>query len=161
MSIDVSEHAVRKSVVVHVSQASAFSLFTEQHGLWWPLETHHIGSQPAQTAVIEPRVGGRWFERSSDGVECDWGRVLVWEPPRRIVLAWQIGSDWKFNPNLITEVEVRFTAEGRDKTRVELEHRNLDRYGDTADAMQKAFDSPGGWEGALANFATLATGATR
>jgi uncharacterized protein YndB with AHSA1/START domain len=147
---------VRKSVLVNAPQAHAFAVFTEQHGSWWPLKTHHIGTAPAQTAFMEPRAGGRWFERSSDGAECDWGRVLVWEPPHRIVLSWDIGADWKYDPKLGTEVEVRFVSEGPDTTRVELEHRGLERYGAQAETMRATFDSERGWGGILRGFAQAA-----
>ncbi|MPZ14974.1 MAG: ATPase [Chloroflexi bacterium] len=147
---------VRKSVLVNAPQAHAFAVFTEQHGAWWPLNTNHIGADPAQTAIIEPRVGGRWFERSSDGVECDWGRVLAWEPPHRIVLSWDIGADWQYDPTLGTEVEVRFISDGPDTTRVELEHRRLERYGAQAETMQATFDSERGWGGILRGFAQAA-----
>lgn len=151
-----SEAVVRKSIVVEAPQAHAFAVFTEQHAAWWPLQTHHIGAQPAETAIIEPRIGGRWFERAADGTECDWGRVLAWEPPSRIVLAWCIGADWKFDPELNTEVEVRFISEGPGRTRVELEHRHLERYGAMAGTMQTTFDSEGGWTGILGRFSRAA-----
>jgi uncharacterized protein YndB with AHSA1/START domain len=148
--------SVRKSVLVNAPQVHAFTVFTEQHGTWWPLQTHKIGKQPAQTAIIEPRAGGRWFERSADGVECDWGRVLIWEPPHRIVLSWDIGANWQYDPELGTEVEVKFIAEGPSRTRVELEHRHLERYQDQAGAMQGIFDSEGGWTGILRRFSEVA-----
>ena len=147
---------VRKSVLVNAPQTHAFAVFTEQQGAWWPLTTHYIGAASAQTAIIEPLAGGRWFERSSDGDECDWGRVLVWEPPHRIVLSWDIGADWKSDPQLGTEVEVRFIAEDPATTRVELEHRHLERYGAQAETMQTTFDSEGGWSGILRGFAQAA-----
>jgi uncharacterized protein YndB with AHSA1/START domain len=148
--------SVRKQIVVDASQARAFRVFTEEHGAWWPLATHHIGASPPETAVIEPRVGGRWFERAADGTECPWGKVLVWDPPGRIVLAWQTGADWKHDPDLITEVEVRFVALGPAQTRVELEHRHLDRFGEAAANMRAAFDSDGGWNGMLTLFGARA-----
>lgn len=150
-----AESVVRKSVIVNVPQARAFEVFTQKHSLWWPLKTHHIGADP-QTVVIEPTAGGRWFERSGDGVECDWGRVLAWEPPYRLVLSWDIGSDWKYDPHLGTEVEIRFIAEGPEATRVELEHRGLERYGAASDMMRATFDSEGGWEGILRGYAQTA-----
>ena len=153
------EAAVRKTVVVNVPQANAFAVFTERLGEWWPLLNYHIGAQPAQTAVIEPRPGGRWFERASDGSECDWGRVLVWEPPHRIVLSWDIGADWRYDPSLGTEVEVRFVAQGSGATRVELEHRHLERYGDKTDTMRATFDSEKGWKALLDAFAARASAA--
>jgi hypothetical protein len=79
-----------------------------------------------------------------DGSECDWGRVAAWDPPDRVVLLWQIGADWKMDPNLVTEVEVRFTEDGAGRTRVELTHGHLERYGEQAEAMRTVFDSPGG-----------------
>jgi hypothetical protein len=143
---------VRKEIVVEASQERAFRVFTEEHGAWWPLATHHIGEQPAETAIIEPRVGGRWLERAADGSECRWGKVLVWDPPGRLVLAWQIGADWKHDDALSTEVEVRFVALGPALTRIELEHRELDRFGAAAEGMRGAFDSDDGWNGILRRF---------
>ena len=154
----VAEVIVRKTVVVNVPQAHAFAVFTEKHGTWWPLNTHHIGAKPAQTAVIESHAGGRWFERAADGTECDWGRVLVWQPPNRLVLSWEVGSDWKRDAKLSTPVEVRFIVEGPQRTRVELEHRNLERFGESAEAMRSTFDSAGGWTGILERFASVAAG---
>jgi len=148
---------VRKTVTVNVPQAHAFRVFTEQHGQWWPLATHKLGKQPAETAVIEPRVGGRWFERAADGTECDWGRVKVWDPPARLVLIWQISADWRPDKAIQTEVEVRFVAEGAERTTVHLEHRKLEDYGDQAEMMRSIFDSEGGWGGILQRFANAAT----
>jgi uncharacterized protein YndB with AHSA1/START domain len=108
-------------------------------------------------AVIEPRVGGRWYERGDDGSTCDWGRVLAWEPPSRLVLSWEISADFQYDPNLKTEVEVRFITEGKDGTRVELEHRYLDRYGARRDQVRRIFDSDAGWKGLLEAFAARAS----
>jgi hypothetical protein len=147
---------VRREIVVEASQARAFRVFTEDLSAWWPLATHHIGAQPAESAILEPRAGGRWFERAADGSECPWGKVLVWDPPGRLVLAWQIDAGWKFDEDLMTEVEVRFVAMGPAQTRVELEHRQLENYGETAQQMQGIFDSDGGWRGILQRFASHA-----
>jgi uncharacterized protein YndB with AHSA1/START domain len=154
------EHAllVRKEITVEASQSRAFNVFTQEHGVWWPLATHHIGAAPAETAIIEPRVGGRWFERGRDGSECEWGRVLVWDPPGRLVLAWEISADWKHDKAIETEVEIRFVALGPALTRVELEHRRLDHYGPAAEQMRGIFDSEGGWNGMLRLFAARAQG---
>lgn len=149
---------VNKTVVVNAPQKHVFNVFTEGHGTWWPLATHHIGAVSPRTAVIEARVGGRWFEKGVDGTECDWGKVLVWDPFGRLVLSWQINSQFRHDPDLRTEVEVRFIAEGSEKTRVELEHRLLENYGEQAKVMQSVFDSDGGWTGILARFAARATG---
>jgi uncharacterized protein YndB with AHSA1/START domain len=155
-----TEHAllVRKEITVEASQSRAFNVFTQEHGVWWPLATHHIGAAPAETAIIEPRVGGRWFERGRDGSECEWGRVLVWDPPGRLVLAWEISADWKHDKAIETEVEIRFVALGPALTRVELEHRRLDHYGPAAEQMRGIFDSEGGWNGMLRLFAARAQG---
>jgi uncharacterized protein YndB with AHSA1/START domain len=148
-----AEMVVRKTFVVNAPQAHTFSVFTEGFGTWWPLASHHIGKADAQTAVIEPHAGGRWFERGVDGSECDWGRVLVWAPPDRIVLSWEINPDWQHDRTLSTEVEVRFIAEGEESTRVEFEHRNLDRFGEKAESMYAILGSDSGWTGILEAFA--------
>lgn len=147
-----TEFTVRREITVEASQERAFAVFTEGQSGWWP-RTHHIGAQPMEEAVIEPRAGGRWFERAADGTECDWGHVRVWEPPERLVLVWQITGEWAYDEALDTEVEVRFVAEARRRTRVELEHRRLDAL----DAQARAtLGSPGGWGGLLARFAATA-----
>ncbi|HEX5900861.1 MAG TPA: SRPBCC family protein [Solirubrobacteraceae bacterium] len=148
--------AVRQTVTVEAPPERAFAVFTEGLDSWWPLATHAIGAQPAVAVVVEPRPGGRWYERAADGSECDWGRVLAWEPPHRLVLAWEISADWQHDPGLVTEVEVRFHAEDADRTRVELEHRGLEAYADRAGDMRDTFDSPGGWPGLLERFAGAA-----
>ncbi len=151
-----TELIVRKTIVVNAPQAHVFRVFTEGHGTWWPLQTHHIGSQVPVTAIIEPRAGGRWFERAADGNECDHGRVLAWEPPHRLVLAWQIDSDWHADPTISSEVEIRFIAEGLETTRVELEHRKLDCFGEKAAMMHSIFQSEAGWTGLLRTFGAAA-----
>lgn len=145
---------VHKSIVVNAPQALAFKFFVEAHGEWWPLERYHIGRAPADTAIIEPRVGGRWYERAGDGTECDWGRVLAWDPPNRIVLSWDISAEWQFERQLGTEVDVRFVAIDSQTTRLELEHRLLERYGDRASMMHSIFDADGGWGTILEHYAT-------
>ncbi len=147
---------VRTSVRVGAPRERAFEVFTAGIGRWWP-KTHHIGAADPDTLVIEPRPGGRWYERGIDGSECEVGKVLVWEPPARLVLIWQLTHDWKFDPDLITEVEVRFIAEGANATRVELEHRNLERFGAQADAVRAIYDSSRGWPGLLELFAARAS----
>jgi uncharacterized protein YndB with AHSA1/START domain len=146
---------VRKTIRVATRPERAFRVFTEHMGTWWPLVSHHIGKAAAQTCVVEPFAGGRWYERGVDGSECEWGRVLAYEPPRRLVLAWQISADWQPDANLNTEVEVLFIADG-DGTRVELEHRLLTNFGARAAEMAAVFDSPGGWNGLLEAFKTAA-----
>ncbi|MEK6375320.1 MAG: SRPBCC domain-containing protein [Acidobacteriota bacterium] len=107
-------------------------------------------------APPEPRPSGRWYEVGVDGVECDWGHVLVWEPPRRIVLAWQLNAQWEYEPSLITEVEVTFTPVGDASTRVELEHRYLERFGEMEETVRQGIDSPEGWGGLLQMYADAA-----
>ena len=151
----ISVAPVRKSVRVDAGAARAFDVFTAGLTRWWP-RTHHIGVAAMTEAVIEPRVGGRWYERGEDGSTCDWGRVLVWEPNSRLVLTWDIDANWQFDPKLNTEIEVRFIADGKDATRVELEHRRLDRYGEHRDKMRRVFDTEGDWGKLLEMFAKAA-----
>ncbi|MDO9020898.1 MAG: SRPBCC family protein [Deltaproteobacteria bacterium] len=153
---DFDPNRVRKVLGVNAPQAVAWRVFTERMGTWWPLAHYKIGKANAVDAVLEPRVGGRWYERGEDGSTCEWGRVLVWEPTVRLVLTWDIDANWQFDPQLNTEIEVRFVAEGDNRTRVELEHRRLDRYGARRDEMRRVFDTEGDWGRLLAGFARAA-----
>lgn len=146
--------SIRKVVNVLAPPEIAWRVFTAQMGAWWPLVSHKIGAARAVDAVIEPRVGGRWYERGEDGSTCDWGRVLAWEPCTRLVLTWEITADWRHDVSLQTEVEVRFIPEGTG-TRVELVHRRLDLYGPHHQQMRSIFDSEGGWQGLLGAFAAM------
>jgi uncharacterized protein YndB with AHSA1/START domain len=129
------EVPVRKSVVVKASVDRAFQAFTEGFDTWWP-RTHHIGKAPLKKAIVEGRAGGRCYSEQTDGTECDWGSILVWEPPQRF-----------YEPDLekSSEVEVRFTAESDGSTRVDLEHRHFERHGEGWESMRSNVDSPGGW----------------
>lgn len=149
-------NSVRKMMIVEAPLNVCWRVFTTRMGTWWPLAHYTIGSSPAVDAVIEPHVGGRWYERGQDGSTCEWGSVLAWEPPSRLVLTWDIGADWKYDPSLKTEIEVRFTPDGERRTRVELEHRNLDRYGVHRDRMRAVFDKEGDWGRILAMMARAA-----
>jgi uncharacterized protein YndB with AHSA1/START domain len=144
--------SVKKSVVVEASREIAFKVFTEKMALWWPAD-HHIGKSQLAAIVLEPRVNGRWAERGVDGVECSWGRVLAFEAPTRIVLAWQLDAKFQFNPDFETEVEITFTAESEKQTRVTLEHKHLERYGEMEARVREAFESPNGWSLSLGRFA--------
>jgi uncharacterized protein YndB with AHSA1/START domain len=146
---------VRKSVTVKADAARAFEVFTGGIGRWWP-RSHCIASSPQKDVVLEPKVGGRWFEIGEDGSQCNWGKVLAWEPPARLLLAWQVGADWKYDPNLVTEVEVTFTPVEGGATRVDLEHRNLERFGDKIEPVRSQIDSPNGWTGILKLYAEAA-----
>ena len=158
MDTEVKLLSVRKSVTVNAPIAHVFRTFTERQNDWWP-RAHHIGKCEQFTATLEARAGGRWFERGDDGSECDWGRVLVWQPPTRVVLQWSIGGDWRYDPDLKTEVDVRFVAETKERTRVDLEHRGLELYGDQAETMRNIFDSPTAWAETLSIMAGFAEGA--
>ena len=155
MNRTIAVAPVRKNVRVSAAPARAFEVFTAGFARWWP-PSHTIGKVPQKEVVIEPRVGGRWFERGVDGSECDWGTVLVWEPPARLVLGWQLNADFKFDPRVTTEVEVRFTAEGEGATRVELEHRHLERLGEQGELLREKVGSPNGWSALLGHFAAAA-----
>lgn len=141
---------VRKHIRVGANPTRAFEIFTAGMNRWWPRE-HSINKSPIRDIIMEPRAGGRWMERGEDGSECQWGKVLAWEPPTRLLLAWQINAQWQYDSQLVTEVELRFSAQG-DGTLVELEHR-LDGYGDAAEQMRQVFDGPQAWQGSLERFA--------
>ena len=155
MTKQSTEHVVRADITVAAPPARAFAVFTEQFDSWWP-RSHSVGSAPMAEAWIEPREGGRWCERGTDGSECDWGRVLAWDPPRRLVLLWQIAADWTPDPDLHTEVEITFTPDADGGTRVDVEHRGLDAYGARAAEITGVFASPQGWPGLLEGFAARA-----
>jgi uncharacterized protein YndB with AHSA1/START domain len=155
MTVTVKDILVRKSIVVNAPRDHVFRTFTERFDTWWP-RSHHIGARDAFTAIIEPRAGGRWYERGDDGSECEWGHVIDWSPPERVLLAWDLDPEWKFQAGLGTEVEVRFIAESAERTRVVLEHRKLDRYGDKAEMMRAVFDAENAWSGLLRSMAEAA-----
>ncbi len=148
--------AVTTSVVVDVPQARAFSVFTDEIGTWWDPD-HHLLPEGAElkAMVFEPRAGGQVIDVLSDGTESRWARVLAYDPPDRVVFSWDINVRWEIetDPERASEVEVRFIAEAPDRTRVELEHRNLDRHGDGWEQMRDAVGSPDGWGGGLRRYA--------
>lgn len=147
---------VRKSIRVKASQSHAFEVFTSGLGGWWP-RTHTVGKPPMRTAVMEPRLGGRWYELSEDGSEADVGKILVWEPPHRFVMSWDLNSAWQPDTMVGSEVEVRFVADGSDATIVELEHRKFERLGpEGGESMRKDVD--GGWPTLLESFRQAAEG---
>jgi uncharacterized protein YndB with AHSA1/START domain len=152
-----SETPVRKSVTVQASVDKAFRVFTEGIDSWWP-RTHHIGKSPMTKGVIEGFAGGRCYSEQADGTDCDWGKILVWEPPSRFVMAWQVTHTWGYEPDLAkaSEVEVRFTPEHDGSTRVDLEHRYFERHREGWEIMRTSIDSPGGWGGLLALYAERA-----
>ena len=147
---------VRKSVRVSAAPQRAFELFTAGMHQWWP-RAHSLNPKVERAAVVaEPRPGGRWFERGVDGSECDWGHVLIWEPPHRVIFAWQLDQNWQFNRDFSTEVEIRFESTDGENTQVTLEHRNLERYGTHVEKVRAGLDSAEGWMGGLQLFARAA-----
>jgi uncharacterized protein YndB with AHSA1/START domain len=149
---------VRKQIVVAAPIARAFTVFTARFGEFKPPEHNLLGSPIAET-VFEPRVGGHIYDRAVDGSECRWARVLAYEPPHRVVFSWDISPQWRVesDPASTSEVEVRFVAEGPDRTRVELEHRHLDRHGPDWRAVGEGVDGDQGWPLYLARYAGLFT----
>jgi uncharacterized protein YndB with AHSA1/START domain len=145
------------TITVDAPIDQAFRVFTDAFGSWWPAE-YHIGQADMATAILEPHQGGRWYEQGTDGSECDWGRVLAWEPPHRLVVTWQINGQWQYDPDPehASEIEVRFTADRRDRTIVQLEHRLLDRLVD-GQQLREGITGGGGWTGLLELFAKAAT----
>jgi uncharacterized protein YndB with AHSA1/START domain len=156
MSTQVTHTFVRAQVVVEAPLERAFSVFTEGFGSFKPPEHNMLPVEIAET-VFEPRVGGHLYDRGVDGSECRWARVLAYEPPHRVVLSWDISPQWQVETDLekTSEWEVRFVAEAPDRTRVELEHRNLDRHGEGWEAEREGVASEGGWPLYLQRFAEV------
>ena len=145
---------VRKTIRVKANQAHAFEVFTSGLGRWWPLD-HGIGKMPRKAAVMETRLGGRWYELAEDGTETPVGKIIAWEPPQRFVMTWDINSQWQPDNTVSSEVEVNFIAEGANATRVELEHRKFEQMGtEPGEKMRKDVD--GGWPGLLERFRSAA-----
>jgi uncharacterized protein YndB with AHSA1/START domain len=149
-----TDTSVRQTIVVDAPIDWAFSFFTQGIGTWFPSEYNLLSVDIAER-VFEPRVGGRIYDRGTDGTECHWARVLAYEPPDRVVFSWDISPRWQVetDPDKTSEVEVRFTADGADRTRVELEHRNLDRHGEGWEQSRDSVAGEGGWPGCLQRFA--------
>jgi uncharacterized protein YndB with AHSA1/START domain len=155
MTMQATDTTVQTSIIVEAPIEHAFSTFTDGIGTWWNPE-HHILRSELKEMVFEPRVGGHIIDRATDGSECRWARVLAYEPPSRVVFSWDISLAWEIetDPAKTSEVEVRFSAEGPDRTRVELEHRNIERHGEGWEKMRDAVASPDGWN--LERFAEAA-----
>ena len=156
MTTQAHEATVQKQIVVEAPIERAFSVFTEDFDSIKPREHNMLAVEIAET-VFEPREGGRIYDRGVDGSECHWARVLAYEPPHRLVFSWDISPQWQIETDLerTSEVEVRFIAEGPQRTRVELEHRHLDRHGDGWEGVREGVDSEGGWPLYLRRFAEL------
>lgn len=144
---------ILRTVRVKAPPAQAFELFATRMADWWP-RGRTIGRNPHVEIVIEPRTEGRWFERDAEGNETQWGKVLAWDPPSRLLLAWQIDTQWRYDPGLLTEVELTFAAAEGGGTLVTLEHRRLERFG--ADAVPHSEKLRGGWPTHLDDFARFA-----
>jgi uncharacterized protein YndB with AHSA1/START domain len=147
---------VRRQVIVEAPAEKAFSVFTERLGDFKPPE-HNLLAAPIAETVFEPRVGGHVYDRATDGTESHWARVLVYEPPLRVVFSWDIGPTWQLetDPENASEVEVRFIEETAERTRVELEHRNIDRHGPGWEAVADGVGHEQGWPLYLARYAAL------
>jgi uncharacterized protein YndB with AHSA1/START domain len=156
MSTQVAETSVGASIVVEAPIERAFSVFTEGFGGFKPPEHNLLEVDIAET-VFEPRVGGHLYDRGVDGSECRWARVLAYEPPNRVLFSWDISPQWQLEPDLenTSEVEVRFIAETSERTRVELEHRNLQRHGDGWEGVREGVRGDEGWPLYLRRFADV------
>ncbi|HEX3975498.1 MAG TPA: SRPBCC family protein [Solirubrobacteraceae bacterium] len=159
MSTQSTAAPVRTSIVVEAPAQRAFEVFTQEMKAWWP-EDHHLLDGEIGEMVFERRAGGRVYDRTADGRECTWARVVAYEPPGRVVFTWDISPTWEIETDLerTSEVEVRFVAESGSRTRVELEHRHLDRHGDGWEGMHGAVSSPGGWPKTLAAYGASVAG---
>jgi uncharacterized protein YndB with AHSA1/START domain len=160
MTMPATDTSVRASIEVDAPIERAFAVFTKGMQSWWPPE-HHILEADLAEMVFEPRAGGSIYDRGVDGSECRWARVLAYEPPDRLVFSWDINTQWQVEADRdkTSEVEVRFVSQGSDRTRVELEHRNLDRHGEGWEQVRGAVGSPEGWSMSLKRFADAARSA--
>ncbi|MDP9393087.1 MAG: SRPBCC family protein [Actinomycetota bacterium] len=146
---------IRHTIVVAADVERAFDVFAAGIDRWWP-RSHHIGDGELDTVVLEPRAGGRWYERLVDGAECSWGRVLEWDRPRRVALSWSISPQWELEADAAaaSRIEVRFTAADNGSTLVELVHRDFDRHSTGAQDMRDVMDE--GWVSTLQAYAEVA-----
>ena len=142
--MNTSTLSVQRSIVVDAPQGLCFETFCDMTS-WWPLATHTIGEKPARAQILEKHTGGRWYDVDMNGKETDIGRVLAYEPPSRLLLSWTISCIFTIDPSTTTEVEVRFVAESPKRTRIELEHRGFEIFGDGADEAVKLYESDGAW----------------
>ena len=156
MSTQAADTSVRHAIVVEAPIERAFKVFTEDFGKFKPAE-HNLLRVPIAETVFEPRVGGHIYDRGEDGSECRWARVLAYDPPNRVVLSWDISPRWQVetDPDKASEWEVRFTAETPNRTRVEIEHRHLERHGDGWESVRDGVAGDQGWPLYLRRFAEL------
>jgi uncharacterized protein YndB with AHSA1/START domain len=158
MSMQATDTSVRTSIVVEAPIDRAFSVFTQEFGRFKPPEHNLLAVEIAET-VFEPREGGHVYDRGVDGSECRWARVLAYDPPHRVVISWDISPQWQIetDPEKTSEVEVRFVAESAERTRVQLEHRNLARHGAGWEGVREGVAGEEGWPLYLQRFAELLT----
>jgi uncharacterized protein YndB with AHSA1/START domain len=147
-----TQMVVKRSIVVEATPETAFRVFTEGMGSWWPGKTHSVGEERVEAVVLEPRVGGRFFERLDDGTEHEWGRVTELDPPRRFACSWYASR----GPDTAQTIEVTFEPEDGG-TRVTLEQTGWEVLGDRAEEVRASYDSEGGWDLVLGRFAKAAT----
>ena len=154
MTDTTTDATFQTSTTVDAPIDRAFSVFTERFDTWWP-RAHHIGTAEMAEALIEPRRGGRWFERGTDGSECEWGKVLAWDPPNHVALSWHLNGAFNYDPDpaKASRVDVHFFVESDASTRVELVHSGLDRHGDSWRQLRDGISSDGGWPTLLQLFA--------
>lgn len=151
-----SNSVVRREAVVHAPLEQAFTTFVERFGDFKPRE-HNLLDAPIASTVFEPHVGGHIYDRAEDGTECRWARVLAYDPPHRVVFSWDIGPTWQLetDPAHTSEVEVSFTSEAPDRTRVALEHRHLERHGPGWESLSDGIAQDQGWPRYLTRYAAL------
>jgi uncharacterized protein YndB with AHSA1/START domain len=156
--MQATDTSVRTSIVVEAPIDRAFSVFTQEFGRVKPPEHNLLAVEIAET-VFEPREGGHVYDRGVDGSECRWARVLAYDPPHRVVISWDISPQWQIetDPEKTSEVEVRFVAESAERTRVQLEHRNLARHGAGWEGVREGVAGEEGWPLYLQRFAELLT----
>jgi hypothetical protein len=142
--VNTSTLSVQRTIVVEAPQARCFETFADMTS-WWPLATHTMGEKPARANIVEKRTGGRWYDVDTNGKETDIGRVLAYEPPARLLLSWQISCTFTIDTKTTTEIEVRFIAETAKRTRIELEHRGFETYGDVAGEAVTMYEGDGAW----------------
>jgi uncharacterized protein YndB with AHSA1/START domain len=156
MSTQAAETSVRTSIVVEAPIEEAFKVFTEDFGSFKPRDHNMLDVDIAET-IFEPRVGGHLYDRGVDGSECRWGRILAYEPPDRVAFSWDISPQWQLETDLekTSEVEVRFISETPERTRVDLEHRNLERHGEGWEGTREGVRGDDGWPFYLRRYADL------
>jgi uncharacterized protein YndB with AHSA1/START domain len=154
MNVQAPADSVHKSITVDAPIDRAFHVFTQEMASWWPPE-HHILDATLGEMVFEPHAGGDIYDVGTDGSKCRWARVLEYDPPNLVVFSWDIDLQWQIetDPDRTSEVAITFTPDGENRTRVDLEHRNLDRHGDGWEKMRDAVGSPDGWGVGLGRFA--------